>query len=312
MSVHSLAGQNLVNLPTAVGPATPRAEQVPLRQEQPPDPDRLIGQILRESKGLTDAQVEQILAYRAKHHLRFGEAAVALRLASRQEVLWALSQQFRCPVPADSGLSTDLVVTVDPFGSQAEAIRGIRSRLMLAAAASDQPRRPLALLSPDCGDGKSYLAANLAISFSKLAASTLIIDADMRRPRQHQLFSVSNAAGLCDILSNRAQLNVIHSVAELPHLFVLPVGTLPPNPLDLLQRPAFEQLLRELLVRFDHIVVDAPAMVHGADALVIAAKCELALVIGRRGRTQMKAVDGLIGQVTRLGARLAGVVINEH
>jgi protein-tyrosine kinase len=288
----------------------PGAEEPALRQEQPPD--RLIGQILRESKGLTDAQLEQILAYRAKHDLRFGEAAIALRLASQQDVLWALSQQFRYPYSAGSGLSAELVVAVDPFGAQADAIRGIRSELMLAARAGDQPKRPLAVLSPDAGDGKSYLAANLAISYSQLGASTVIIDADMRTPRQHQLFSISNESGLSGILCGRAPLNVILTVADLPNLFVLPVGTLPPNPLDLLQRPAFEELLEYLLMKFDHVVVDAPAPVHGADALVIAAKCGLALVIGRRGRTQMKAVDGLLSQVTRSGARLAGVVINDH
>jgi chain length determinant protein tyrosine kinase EpsG len=227
-------------------------------------------------------------------------------------VLWALSQQFHYPYLARSGVSTELVAAVDSFGSQAEAIRGIRSELMLAARAGDQPKRPLAILSPDVGDGKSYLAANLAISYSQLGAPTVIIDADMRTPRQHQLFSISNESGLSAILSGRAQLNVIHTIPDLPNLYVLPVGTLPPNPLDLLQRPAFEELLQDLLTKFHHVVVDAPAATHGADALVIAAKCGLALVIGRRGRTQMKAVDGLLGQVTRSGAALAGVVINEH
>ena len=175
-----------------------------------------------------------------------------------------------------------------------------------------QPKRALAVLSPDAGDGKSYLAANLAISYSQLGASTVIIDADMRTPRQHQLFSIANESGLSGILSGRAQQNVILTVADLPNLFVLPVGTRPPNPLDLLQRPAFEELLQYLLAKFDHIVVDAPAAVHGADAQVIAAKCGQALVIARRGRTRMKAVHGLCGQVTRSGTRLAGVVINEH
>ena len=304
MRVRSLLGQKLVNLPL------PGAEEPALRQEQPVD--RLIGQILREFKDLTDAQVEQILAYQAKHNVRFGEAAIALRLASQEEVLWALSQQFHCPYSAAPGLSTELVATVDPFGCQAEAIRGIRSQLMLAARTADQPKRPLAVLSPDAGDGKSYLAANLAISYSQLGASTVIIDADMRTPRQHQLFSISNETGLSGVLSGRAQPNVILTVADLPNLFVLPVGTLPPNPLDLLQRPAFEELLQYLLTKFDHIVVDAPAAVHGADALVIAAKCDLALVIARRGRTQMKAVDGLLRQVARSGTRLAGVVINDY
>ena len=302
--VRSLLGQKRLNLPLQ------ETDAAALRQEQPRD--RLIGEILRDSRGLTEEQIDQILAHQTKHHLRFGEAAGALRLASEKDVLWALSQQFHCPYSAASGLSAELVVNGDPFGSQAEGIRGIRSQLILGAQASEQPKRALAILSPDRGDGKSYLAANLAISYSQLGAATVIIDADMRTPRQHQLFSISNASGLSGILSGRDQLNVIHTVPDLPNLFVLPVGTLPPNPLDLLQRPAFEHLLEELLATFDHVVVDAPAMAHGLDALVIAAKCGHTLVIGRRGRTRMKAVDGLIGRVSRSGAKMAGVVINEH
>ena len=304
MRARSLLSQAPVDLPLrGADTSTPGGDQ---------PPDRAIGQILRDAKGLSDAQIEQVLAYQREHHTRFGEAAVALKLVSRKDVLWALSQQFRYPYLAESVVSTELVAAVDPFGSQAAAIRGIRSQLMLAARASERPKRPLAVLSPNPGDGKSYLAANLAISYSQLGAPTVLIDADMRTPRQHQLFAISNESGLSGVLSGRAQLNVIHTVPDLPNLFVLPVGTLPPNPLDLLQRPAFEELLQDLLTRFEHIVVDAPAASHGADALVIAAKCGLALVIGRRGRTRMKAVHGLLGQVTGAETSVAGVVINEH
>jgi len=276
--------------------------------------DRSIGDFIRRARQLTDAQIEEILSHQRQHGLRFGEAAIALKLASRDDVLWALSQQFHYPYAPGDGTSfnPELVAAVDPFNVQTEAIRGIRSQLMLGVMAPDQPRRALAVLSPNVGDGKSFFAANLAIAFSQLGSRTLLIDADMRTPRQHLLFDVPNDTGLSSILAGRTETSAIHLVQDLPSLFVLPVGTLPPNPLELLQRPSFSLLLQELLTKFDHIVVDTPATTHGSDSRVVAAKCGIAMVIGRRGTSRMTAVNNLINEVTRGSAKFAGVVINDH
>lgn len=276
--------------------------------------DRSIGDFIRHARQLSDAQIEQILQHQRQHGLRFGESAIALKLASRDDVLWALSQQFHYPYAPGDGTSfnPELVAAVDPFNVQTEAIRGIRSQLMLGVMAPDQPRRALAVLSPNVGDGKSFFAANLAITFSQLGSRTLLIDADMRTPRQHQLFGVPNDTGLSSILAGRTETSAIHLVQDLPSMFVLPVGTLPPNPLELLQRPSFSLLLQELLTKFDHIVVDTPATTHGSDSRVVAAKCGVAMIIGRRGTSRMKAVNSLVNEVTRGAAKFAGVVINDH
>jgi protein-tyrosine kinase len=276
--------------------------------------DRSIGDYIRQARQLSDAQIEEILVHQRERGLRFGEAAIALRLASGEDVLWALSQQFHYPYAPGDGrrFNPELVAAVDPFDDQTEAIRGIRSQLMLGVMAPDQPHRAVAVTSPNVGDGKSFFAANLAIAFSQLSTRTLLIDADMRTPRLHQMFAVPSAIGLSSILAGRTEASAIHQVAELPSLFVLPVGTLPPNPLELLQRPSFGLLLQELLTKFDHIVVDTPASTHGADARVIAARCGVAMVVGRRGTSRMKSMNALIHELTRGSIRFAGVVINEH
>jgi Mrp family chromosome partitioning ATPase len=93
---------------------------------------------------------------------------------------------------------------------------------------------------------------------------------------------------------------------------VLPVGAVPPNPLELVQRPAFSLLIHELLSKFDHVVVDTPASVHGADARVLAAKCGAALAIGRKGRSRMKSMQTLINALAKGPAQLAGVIVNEQ
>jgi protein-tyrosine kinase len=277
--------------------------------------DRSIGDLLRELRQLSAAQLEQILAYQREHGVRFGEAAVALELVSRDDVLWALSQQFHYPYAVDGGrrgISSELVAATDPFGDTAEVFRDVRSQLLMDVLAPDQTRRALAVLSPDVGDGKSYFAANLAIVFSQLGERTLLVDADMRTPRQHQLFGLPGGTGLSNLLAGRAGLEAVLPVPALPGLHVLTVGTLPPNPLELLQRASFGLVMQELLTRWDHVIVDTPASSHGADNRVVVARCGAALVLGRRDRTRLQAMQTLVQQIGRTQARLAGVMLNEH
>ena len=276
--------------------------------------DRHIGDYIREARGLSEQQIEQILHHQLHHNLRFGEAAVALKLATREDVLWALSQQFHYPYAASetAQFHEELVTAIDPFCDQAEAFREVRSQLMMGVMAGDKPRRALAVLSPDSGDGKSFFASNMAITFSQLGGRTLLVDADMRTPRQHQLFGVPNQSGLSGILAGRAEANVIHQVRDLPSLHVLPVGTTPPNPLELVQRAGFGLLMQELLSKFDHVVVDTPADAHGADARVVASKCGAAIVLTRPGKTRVKPTQKLISAINKTPTKLAGVMFNEY
>ena len=273
-----------------------------------------IGDILRRQKNFTPAQIEQILLLQRERGIKFGQAAVRLNLASESEVLWALSQQFHYPYSSEAGsksISDELVVAAKPFGSQAEAFRDIRSQIMLGPFSGDEGRRALALVSPDVGDGKSFFASNLAISFSQLGGRTLLVDADMRTPRQHEIFGIKAEDGLSTILAGRSTERAIQAVDDLPNLYLLPVGIVPPNPLELVQRPAFTLLLHELLSKFDFVLVDTPAAVHGSDCRVIAAKCGAALAIARRGKTRAAAMDALVQTFRKGPAKLAGVAFNE-
>lgn len=276
--------------------------------------DRSIGDLIREARSLTDEQIEQILLYQREHGVRFGEAAVALAYASDDDVIRALAQQFHYPYAPDEGFGNpELVVADKPFSEEAETFRELRSQLMAEVLNGEEPRRALAVLSPDIGDGKTYLAANVAAAFSQLGARTLLVDADMRTPRLQQVFGLEKTpAGLSSILCGRAEQNIIHQVAGLPSLYMLPVGLIPPNPLELVQRPAFGLLIHELLSKFDYVIVDTPAAAHGADARVIAAKCGAALVVGRQGRSRMSKLQALLGTLAKGKAKVAGVVVNEH
>jgi protein-tyrosine kinase len=276
--------------------------------------DRSIGTILRDAKDLSAEQVDKILAYQRDHNLRFGEAAIALGLATEDDVLFALSQQFHYPYSSEDTreLNPELVTATRPFSQQAEAFRAIRSQLMMRVFAPDGPRRALAVVSPESGDGKTFFSANTAVALSQLGGRTLLVDADMRGPRQHEVFGINASSGLSGLLSGRAESNVIVQVPDLPSLFVLPVGITPPNPLELVERPAFGLLIRELLQKFDHVVIDSPAAVFGTDAAVIAARAGAALVIARKGRSRMGALQDLVAMLSETPAKMAGVIMNEY
>lgn len=276
--------------------------------------DTAIGQYLRQRRKLSGEQIDQVLRFQQEHRLRFGEAAIALGLASGDDVLWALSQQFHYAYAQEQEQQFDpeLVVAADPFGDDAETFRDLRSRLITEMSALDRFARAIAVLSPDVGDGKTYFTANLAVTFSQLGGKTLLVDADLRTPRQHRLFALGDGPGLSSVLSGRCETQVVQRVRGLPSLHVLPAGAVPPNPLELVQRPAFGLLMRELLTKFDHVIVDTPAATHGADARVIAGSCGAALLVGRRRATRMQSLQKLLHDVAKTGTCVTGVMVNEY
>ncbi len=275
-TVVEAAVQRAAAWPPEVPPSTSSSDEA-----TPAGDERSIGDILAELRNLSAEQVERVLQQQKNTGVRFGEAAVALGLASKDDVLFALARQFNYPyMPESSRKPGDELVTLhDPFGARAEHFRALRSHLMMRLEPDGKSKRALAVISPDSGDGKTYCAANLAVVLAQLGGRTLLVDADMRGPRLHEVFNISNRVGLANILTGRSDAQAIQQIAAAPTLYVLPLGTLPPNPAELVERPSFGLLMRELADKFDQVVVDTPAAVYGTDAAVIAARCGSVLVV---------------------------------
>ena len=274
--------------------------------------DRRLGEILARQLNLPAQEIDRIATVARLRRVRFGDAAVALGLASAQEVFRALSSQFRyaCASQAPGRDGAEQVMLQRPRSAQAEALRALRSELSRQVFRDDEPAASLAVVSPQAQEGKSFLSANLAVAWSQSGRRTLLIDADLRGPRQHQVFGIHGAVGLSSLLSGRAGTEAIARIDDVPGLYVLPAGPLPPNPLELVDGPVFRDLMGELCGRFDQIVVDTPASAYGADAVAIADRCAATLVVARRNASSLASLASLTGQLAQGRGRLAGVVMN--
>lgn len=273
-----------------------------------------LGELLTRSGKLSADAVPAILEYQQRHGGRFGDTAVALGYASSDDVLWGLAQQFHYPYlthEPDRVFHQELVVATRPFGPEVEAFRDLRSHVLTTVMVPGQPKRALSVVSANIGDGKTFTAANLAVAFSQLPGRTLLVDCDMRSPRAHELFNLDGKSGLSNVLSGRSETSPISPIASLPNLFVMPGGVIPPNPSELLLRNAFGMVMRELIDRFDYVIVDTPAASHGSDAKLVAMRCGAALAVARRDRSGAQDIQSFSVQLAKSGVQLAGLVMND-
>jgi len=275
--------------------------------------DRSIGALLIDAGRLKPDDAERILHLQREQGMRFGDAAIKLGFLTPTDVEFALSRQFSYPYPlhGDNGISEDLVAAYAPFTPQVEALRAVRTQLMLRWFDSDSAHKTLAIVSAEHDEGRSFIAANLAVAFSQLGEHTLLVDADLRDPCQHRFFGLDNRAGLSAVLSGRGGPEAIQRVSALVDLSVLPAGAVPPNPAELLSRPPFEQLLAHLTTNFDIIILDTPPAAGSTDAQIIAARTGAAVLVARSNATRISQVHGVADSLADAKATVVGIVLNE-
>lgn len=272
--------------------------------------DRSIGKILLDAGKLKAGDAERALRLAKDKGIRFGEACIELKIVSQADIDGALSRQFDYPYlrPGEANLSNELVAAYHPFSTQVEALRALRTQLLLRWF--NPERKLLAIVSPSRGDGRSYLAANLAIVFSQLGEKTLLIDADMRHSRQQDLFNISNQYGLAALVTGRVNGAAVERVGHFANLCVIPAGATPPNPLELVSRPEFKDLLANESQSFDVVLIDTPAAEISSDAQAIAARAGGALVVARQDRSRIDAIGRLTASIQSTRAEVVGCVFN--
>lgn len=282
-------------------------------REESPNPARRIGAILVGAGTLTPQEVERILAAQRENGRRFGESARALGLLEQADIDFALSRQFDYPYlrRGESKVSQDLVAAYDPASPKVEALRALRSELMLHWFDDDAAHKALAIVSEARGEGRSYIAANLAVVLSQLGGRTLLIDADLRNPSQHALFGLENRVGLSALLSGRAGSEAVRPVPGFGSLSVLPAGVAPPNPQELLARPTFGVLLERLTPHVDFILLDTPPATESADAQTVAARAGAALFVVRKNSSRLWRLHAVAESVAKARTAVVGAVLND-
>ena len=280
----------------------------------PPMAGRSIGAILIDADRLKPQDAERILRVQREQGLRFGDAAIQLGLLDDADIQFALSRQFDYPYlqAGNSKVAQSVVAAYEPFSPKVEALRALRSQLMLRWFGESAACNTLAIVSPQSGEGRSWLAANLAVVFSQLGERTVLIDADLRKPSQHTHFGLDAGVGLSSILSGRAGREAVQRVPDLIDLSVLPSGAVPPNPQELLARPQLRQLLDELASAYDVILIDTPPAVRYADAQAVAARAGGALMVTQQDVSRVGAVRQCADLMHAANATVVGSVMNAH
>jgi chain length determinant protein tyrosine kinase EpsG len=287
---------------------------LPARERHPLEgAERTIGALLVRAGALTAAEVERILEVQRTGGRRFGEAGLQLGLLEQRDIDFALSRQFDYPYVrrGESAVSEALVAAYDPASPQVEALRALRSELMLHWFGDDAAHKALAVMSDGRGEGRSYVAASLAVVLAQLGGRTLLIDADLRNPSQHRLFGLDNRVGLSALLAGRAGAEAAQRVPGFDCLSVLPAGVIPPNPQELLARPSLGALLEQITGHLDFIVFDTPCAAESADAQTVAARARAALFVARRNHSRLWRLQAIARGVARARAAVLGAVLND-
>jgi capsular exopolysaccharide synthesis family protein len=212
------------------------------------------------------------------------------------------------PVSVTSRLNPVLIAGLAPKSLAAEQYRQLRTRLSHTEGAT--ALRTILITSPQKGEGKSVTAANLALTMAQeLQRRVVLVEADLRKPSLEQLFGLPAGPGLADYLAGACDLREAMKFLPEHNLTVIPAGTMPANPAELLGSTAMRRLLDQLRSRFDRVILDTPPVLPLADVAVLAPIVDGALLVVRAGVTPKPAIENALRAFD--SSRLLGVVLNE-
>jgi capsular exopolysaccharide synthesis family protein len=234
------------------------------------------------------------------------QRALAAKKKPRQ-ALAGINTTLGPKIENEAGKLTKLV-TLDQLSSVVEAYRMLRTSVLLSAAG--RPPKTILFTSGQPGEGKTTTAINTAISLSQLGASVLLIDADLRRPTVHRVFKMNQTHGLSTYLSRQVDIDPLIHKLWVPNLSVLPCGPIPPNPAELISSERMKEVLRILSEKYDHILIDSPPLINVTDPVILSTMVDGVILVVQAGRSTRDIVRRARHELSSVGAKIFGVVLN--
>ncbi|MCD6193936.1 MAG: polysaccharide biosynthesis tyrosine autokinase [Candidatus Aminicenantes bacterium] len=202
----------------------------------------------------------------------------------------------------------ELVNYYHPNFAISEDFRTIRTSILLSSAGGAP--KSIAFTSPLPKEGKSAITANMAVSFAQLGQRVLVIDADLRKPRLHRIFKVNNRVGLSGYLAGKNAFEECVFQTEIPDIWLIPSGPVPPNPAELLNSRRMKVMLEKLRGGFETILVDTPPVLFVIDPVIVSSMVEATVVVVQAGKTTRKALEDGVTSLRNGQGKLIGLVFN--
>ncbi len=219
-----------------------------------------------------------------------------------------ISHERRMRMEKGASYPVELITHGHPKSMLSEAYRNIRTSVLLSF--SERPPKRIAITSPNPAEGKTTTAINTAIALSQTGALVLLVDTDMRRPRIHRIFDGENGLGVSNFLSGNTELESIIKKTEIPNLYYIPAGPIPPNPSELIGSNLFKGMMDSLGQRFDHIVLDSPPVLGFADSIILSSCVDGIILVVLGGKTPRETLQRAKEALLQVNAKILGVVIN--
>ena len=210
-------------------------------------------------------------------------------------------------------MSTDLVINVNPKSIFSEAIKTIRTNL--AFSMIDKEMKTILLTSPQSGDGKSFITANLAVAYAQEDKKVLVVDCDLRKGRQHEIFEVMNltSGGYSNLILNyKDDIKLDNYIINTSNknIDLLPTGPTPPNPVELLASLSNKKLMEKLRNMYDVILLDCPPVLGLSDTMIMTKYSDANLIVVSSRKTKVENLDKAKKVFTQAKAKITGVIIN--
>ena len=208
-------------------------------------------------------------------------------------------------------MKSELIVQNDPKSNVAEALRIVRTNLKFSSV--DEKLKTILVTSSVPGEGKSFISSNLAVTFAQNNSKVLLVDCDMRKGRLHKIFNLSNDKGLSNLLIDDINTDIKKYIkkTDIENLSIITMGSMPPNPSELLASAKSKVVIQMLKNKFDYIIFDGTPVTGLTDSIIMASLVDKVVIVSSIGDINVEILENTKQALSNVNANIAGVIANK-